>query len=138
MGWQKSSPELCARFDAALPDDTRVERRRMFGYPCAFVNGHMFTGLHEQNLIVRLPEDQRVALIGDGRARAFAVMGRTMREYVAVNDPLDVRERRLREWLAAAFTHTAGLPTKPARKGSGAASKPKLAKSKVARRTARR
>ncbi len=45
--WKKSSPALIAYFDKALPDDPRVERRQMFGYPCAFVNGQLFTGLHQ-------------------------------------------------------------------------------------------
>ena len=53
MAWRKSSPELIAAFDAALPDDRRVQRRKMFGYPCAFTGGNMFTGLHQENLIVR-------------------------------------------------------------------------------------
>jgi len=33
MRWRKSPPELIAVFDAALPDDRRVQRRSMFGYP---------------------------------------------------------------------------------------------------------
>ena len=35
--WQPSSPELIACFDACLPHAAGVERRQMFGYPCAFV-----------------------------------------------------------------------------------------------------
>lgn len=68
MAWQKSSPELIARFDACLPDDPLVERRQMFGYPCAFVNGNMFVGLHEQNLIMRLDEAGRERATAQARA----------------------------------------------------------------------
>src|SRR5438093_587047 len=45
--FDKSSPELVARFNAVLdrqagPD---VTRRQMFGYPCAWIGGNMTTGL---------------------------------------------------------------------------------------------
>jgi hypothetical protein len=33
--WRKSPDALIVLFDAALLDDPRVERRKMFGYPCA-------------------------------------------------------------------------------------------------------
>ncbi len=39
--WKKSSAKLIAAFDASLPVDPRVERRSMFGYPCAFTGGNM-------------------------------------------------------------------------------------------------
>jgi hypothetical protein len=54
--WRKSPDDLIALFHAALPDDPRIERRKMFGYPCAFVGGNLFTGLHQENVIVRLAE----------------------------------------------------------------------------------
>lgn len=68
MAWQKSSPELIARFGACLPDDPLIERRQMFGYPCAFVNGKMFVGLHEENLIMRLDEVGRERATAQARA----------------------------------------------------------------------
>ena len=39
--WKKSPPELVATFDAAIAGKPGVERRQMFGYPCAFLNGNM-------------------------------------------------------------------------------------------------
>jgi hypothetical protein len=43
----KSPPELVARFGAVLDRlaSPAVTRRPMFGYPCAWVNGNMATGL---------------------------------------------------------------------------------------------
>lgn len=55
--WKKVPPELSKRFDAALPAAADVQRRQMFGCPCAFVNGNMFAGLHENRLLVRAPEE---------------------------------------------------------------------------------
>ena len=44
----KSPPELVAAFAAAVPQAPGVVQKPMFGCPCAFVNGNMFTGLFEQ------------------------------------------------------------------------------------------
>jgi len=85
MAWEKSSESLIEAFYQALPDDERVERRKMFGFPCAFVNGNMFTGLHQKDLIVRLPEAARAELLELPGTSLFEPMaGRVMREYVAV------------------------------------------------------
>ncbi len=112
--WKKSPPDLIARFDAALPRDERVERRSMFGYPCAFTNGNMFCGLHEDRLVVRLPEADRRILLEEPGARIFEPMpGRLMKEYVVVPRPLSNPE--LSKWLATALRYAAALPPKAAR-----------------------
>src|SRR5438046_4701621 len=41
MAWRKSPPELIATFERVVPAGG-AERRLMFGYPAAFVNGKMF------------------------------------------------------------------------------------------------
>lgn len=112
MAWIRPTAELMERFGKALPDDDRVERRTMFGCPCAFVGGHMFAGLHGQGIFVRLPEARRTTLLASGRAAPFAPLpGRVMREYVVVPDPT----RRLSAWIAEALRHAATLPPKPRR-----------------------
>ena len=42
MAWRPAPPSLIALFDAVLPADSSIERRRMFGYPAAFVGGRLF------------------------------------------------------------------------------------------------
>ena len=112
MAWEKSSEDLVERFYAALPDDDGVERRKMFGYPCAFVNGNMFTGLHEQNLIVRLPEERREALFAEG-AKVFAPMqGRVMKEYVALAPDVIAEPEALSARLAESFSFVSAMPVK--------------------------
>jgi TfoX/Sxy family transcriptional regulator of competence genes len=115
--WKQVPAALAAAFDAALPASPLVQRRQMFGCPCVFVNGHMFAGLHEERLIVRLPEE--------APRRPFVVMGRTMKEYAAFEDALDLGEAELARWIDAAFRRTALLPPKA-----------KKAARKAARRTA--
>jgi TfoX/Sxy family transcriptional regulator of competence genes len=102
--WQKSNPALVERFLAGLPLTQGVERRQMFGYPCAFINGNMFAGLHEQRLIVRLPEQ--------ASAQPFEVMGKVMKEYAAIEDALDCPPAQFRDWIARALAYAGGLPPK--------------------------
>ncbi len=116
MAWKKSSERLKAVFDAALPADRRVERRQMFGYPSAFVNGHLFTGLHEERMMVRLDEVGRAELLGMEGAHTFEPMkGRPMKEYVVVPAHLHDDLGALRHWTARALSYAATLPPKAKR-----------------------
>ena len=135
--WQKSSPELVARFQAALPDDPGVERRSMFGYPAAFVGGNMFAGLHEERCLVRLDEAPRATLLAEPGAVTFAPMPvRPMREYVVV--PLDLvgDPKELAAWLGKAFAYARRLPPKAKRPVARAPKIPKPATARPAKRMA--
>ena len=111
--WEKSSQTLIDNFAKALPVDTSVEYRKMFGYPCAFVNGNMFCGLHQQDVIVRLGAEEVLARIAAGDGEAFSPMaGRTMREYLALPEADRTDVARLRRWLKLGFNHTKALPGK--------------------------
>ncbi|MBI3784315.1 MAG: TfoX/Sxy family protein [Deltaproteobacteria bacterium] len=125
MKWQKSPPQLIEAFDAALPNDPSVARRKMFGYPCAFVGGNMFCGLHQDNLIVRLDAAGRAKLLKEKGAALFEPMpGRVMREYVVVPPAIKTDAKRLASWLANGFAYAASLPPKQKVKGPA---KPKAA-----------
>jgi TfoX/Sxy family transcriptional regulator of competence genes len=111
--WTKSPPALVEIFAAALPDDPRVERRAMFGYPAAFANGHLFTGLHQDDLMLRLGESERAALLALPGAKPFAPMpGRVMREYAVVPAALHADRRALCAWMKKALAYACGLPPK--------------------------
>ena len=113
--WRKSPPDLIALFDAAIPRDARVERRKMFGYPAAFTNGHLFAGLHQEDFMVRLPEAVCDRLCESGEARPFVAMGRRMRSYVLLSPEVLADRKRLGRWIADAIKHTATLPPKATR-----------------------
>lgn len=113
MAWDKSPPELIAVFDAALPPDPAIERRQMFGYPCAFVNGNMFVGLHEDNLILRLSEADREAFIETHGTRLFEPFpGRVMREYAVVPPALRTDAAALGDWIGRSLAYASALPPK--------------------------
>jgi TfoX/Sxy family transcriptional regulator of competence genes len=124
MAWTKSSPELIAAFGAALPDDPRLQRRKMFGFEAAFANGYMLGGLFEEQLHVRLPQaalNQALALPG---AQPFSPMaGRPMKEYVCLPPAVIADPASLKAWLVQAFEYACARPPKTAGKRAGSPSK---------------
>ena len=44
MQWDKSSPELIKLFDEIAPEAEGVVKKKMFGWPCCFLAGNLFTG----------------------------------------------------------------------------------------------
>ena len=102
--WKNVPPELAARFLAALPDAANVERRQMFGCPCAFVNGNMFAGLHEDRLIVRLPDE--------AAQRPCVIMGRTMKQYALFPDAVRLTPTAMAQWVQRGHAFTSTLPAK--------------------------
>jgi TfoX/Sxy family transcriptional regulator of competence genes len=117
MKWKKAPEELVRRFDEILPADPRVERRSMFGYPCAFSGGNMFIGLHQDNLVLRLPEAERTKFLALKGATIFKPMpGRAMREYVVVPKDLIGDTKALARWVMVALAYAAALPPKKAKK----------------------
>jgi len=70
-------------FDKSVPSSVTVSRRKMFGYPAAFANGNLFIGLHQNDFIMRLSEEDRTRFRAEYGERIFEPMkGRPMREYV--------------------------------------------------------
>jgi TfoX/Sxy family transcriptional regulator of competence genes len=112
----KPVPEaLAERFGECLPSDELVERRKMFGCPCAFVNGNMFAGLHEDRVVLRLSLGEREQSIQAGTAQPFQVMGRTMREYVVLVQPMKMSASEVAGWIEQSFLFARGLPPKQAK-----------------------
>jgi TfoX/Sxy family transcriptional regulator of competence genes len=113
MEWEKSPEALVETFHQALPEDPRLVRRKMFGYPCAFVGGNMFAGLHRASIIVRLPDDERAKLLARPNATLFEPMaGRPMREYVVAPTEVGDNQAELRDWLEKAFDYATRMPAK--------------------------
>jgi TfoX/Sxy family transcriptional regulator of competence genes len=111
--WRKSPPELIAAFDQALPRHVAVERRQMFGYPCAFVRGQLFCGLFQDRALVRLGVDGAAAEVATGETEWFSPMaGRPMREYVLVPDAEVENAARFSAWLERGLRYALTLPPK--------------------------
>lgn len=98
-------------FDALVPEEPAATTRPMFGQRAAFVNGNMFMGVFGPDIMIRLPEADRDAVIGDG-GRPSEPMGRPMREYVMIprgwlDDP-----GRARPWVERSLAFVGAMPAK--------------------------
>ena len=111
MAWKKSSAALVETFDAVVPG-APAERRQMFGYPAAFVNGNLFMSLFEEHLVLRLDEGPRQALLASGGAPFEPMKGRPMKEYVIAPAKLVGDRAALRKWADKAFAYGQSLPSK--------------------------
>jgi TfoX/Sxy family transcriptional regulator of competence genes len=117
--WEKSPESLVQLFDRVVRNDPAVERRKMFGYPCAFVNGNMFTGLFGKEMFVRLAAEERLSLIGEQGAEPFEPMpGRPMKDYVVVPPDLMTREAAVIKLVARSLTFAMSLAPKIRKTGA--------------------
>ncbi len=112
MHWRKSPQELIDTFEAVMPGPPALARK-MFGFPAGFVGGRLFMGLHQEDMMLRLPEDLRAKLLRIDGARIFEpVPGRPMREYVVVPPSLIANRGQLVYWVTKAFEYGSSLEPK--------------------------
>ena len=121
MQWEKPSVELIDILEKAI-GPYPCQRRPMFGCPAFFINGHMFTGVHQHSLFVRLSEEDRRALAAEsGCEVAFEPMpGRIMKDYAVLPESVHGEPARLARWLDRSYAHVSSLPPK---EGKGEAKK---------------
>ncbi|CCB89735.1 TfoX/Sxy family protein [Simkania negevensis] len=109
--WKKSSEALVEKFQNCMDVFEELEPRKMFGYPCRFLNGNMLTGLHEENWVLRLAEEDREEIQKLG-AKPFEPMGRKMREYVLLPAEILGDETQLKAWIKRSIAFVDALPPK--------------------------
>ncbi len=113
---EKPDAATIAWYTGAVPDDARVIRSQMFGFPCSFVNGNMFFGTFSTSLVARVGADAVAARVAAGQGTIFEPMeGRAWREYVQIpTGSLSAEEIAAVARDALAFT--VALPPKPEKK----------------------
>ena len=86
----------------------------MFGYPAAFVGGNFFAGLHEENVVMRLPSPLREKLSDMAAARAFDPMGngKGMKDWFVVPPSVTGDAKKLSALLDKALPLVSSLPAK--------------------------
>ena len=114
MAWVKVPAEHHPIFHAALPNDSRVETKQMFGGIAAKVNGHVFAGLFGRSTMIWLPERDRADALALPGAAPFDPMGdgRAKSNKVMLPERMMTKPADLRRWIARAFTAAARLPPK--------------------------
>jgi TfoX/Sxy family transcriptional regulator of competence genes len=125
--WRKPQAEMVDRFHEAAAGIEGLDIRKMFGFPAGFIGGNMAVGLHQDTLIVRLPEDERRERIDSGWRQFEPMPGRPMREYLALPEAVAADPAEARRWMERAAAYVRTLPPKAAK----AAKAPKSARPKA-------
>jgi TfoX/Sxy family transcriptional regulator of competence genes len=112
--WSKSPDELIETFGRAVERLPGVVSRKMFGYPAAFLNGNLFTGLFADRWFVRLSEEDGRQLSAAGGTTFEPMPGRPMRGYLELPRDILADEARRDDWLVRSMRFAEGLPPKPA------------------------
>ena len=108
----KAPPELVERFATILERFPAAERRKMFGYPAAFVGGNLATSLFRDRWVVRLSESDAGEAIAGGAAPFEPMPGRPMKGFVLV-PPADVADDdRIAWWVERGIGLASSLPRK--------------------------
>ena len=116
MHLPKPAPSAVRLFEEFAPGTTGVAARKMFGQPCAFVNGNMFFGVLGKDLFVRLSETDRAKASKIPGFDAFEpVPGRPMREYFVLPRSILEDRTQLRQWVARSVSYASSLPPKKPR-----------------------
>jgi hypothetical protein len=111
----ETTPEVIAAYEAALPEDDRVKRKKMFGSPCAFVKRQMFFGTFEETLVARVGPERVRSLANQPGMQVFTLSpGKTWDDYVQMD--LSVAPAVFAELAAEALSWADALPKK--RKGN--------------------
>jgi hypothetical protein len=108
-----SPPELIARFAAILDRFPQAQRRKMFGYPAAFVGGNLATGLFGDGWMVRLGPDEADRVVSEGGGLPFEPMpGRRMSGYVLLAREVIADDAAMDAWVDRALAFARSLPAK--------------------------
>lgn len=114
--WERSPDALVARFAAILEGFPAAERRRMFGYPAAFVGGNLATALHGPRWVVRLGSDDQAAAAATGATPFEPMPGRTMRGWLVLPAAVVEDDATLADRVDRSLAFAASLPPKESRR----------------------
>ncbi len=116
--WKKAPQQNIDFFNKVLENHPEVEKRKMFGYPCAFLGGNMFFGLFEETYFLRLPEEERARINSLHQAAPFEPLpGRAMKEYVALSTEVISDGEAFQTWFEKSILFASSLPAKEKKGG---------------------
>jgi TfoX/Sxy family transcriptional regulator of competence genes len=111
--FEKSPPELIARFDSVVERFPAAERRKMFGYPALFVGGNLVTGLFADRWMIRLgPDDLATMLELPGGGPFEPMGGKPMKGYATVPMNVVADDATIDDWIGRAIAFGQTLPAK--------------------------
>ncbi len=113
MKWVKAPEELKEFLEKAMTG-IDCEKRPMFGYPAYFVNSHMFIGLFQDKLFVRLSPQQMTSLSAKfpSISNLEPMPGRPMKDYFVLPKGLYTNMRMFKDVVQTSAEYTRTLTPK--------------------------
>src|SRR5659263_288340 len=110
MAWKKPNEEL-SKFLEERISAFDVKKKKMFGCPVYFANDNMFAGVFENDIFIRLSEQDRNKINSENdEVMPFEPMkGRVMKEYVVLPDSLYNVPEKFHELLSSSYDHVSSL-----------------------------
>jgi TfoX/Sxy family transcriptional regulator of competence genes len=117
MAWKKPSEELSQFLDERMAS-FNVKKKKMFGCPVYFANDNMISGVFENDIFIRLSEQERKKISSESdEVMPFEpVKGRIMKEYVVLPDSLYNDPEKFYELLRSSYEYVSTLPSKQKKK----------------------
>lgn len=108
---QHAPADRVALYDKLIATRPEIERKGDAN-PYTSLNGNMFTLLHQENLAIRLSEDEREKFLKKYKTSLFEAYGTVMKEYVAVPDSLLEKTKELSKYLDLSYEYAKTLKAK--------------------------
>jgi len=115
MKWEKPSQQIIKAFEKIVPVIIGIEKRKMFGFPCVFINSNMFMGVFADSIFLRLSKIDREQFLKLEDAKVFEPLpGRIMKEYAVFPEWVLKKENTdtINDWVYRSFEYAASLPPK--------------------------
>jgi TfoX/Sxy family transcriptional regulator of competence genes len=103
---------LAERIRKRLAGRIGVAEKKMFGGLAFLLDGNMFCGVHNREMIVRLDPKKVPGALAQPHTRMFDVSGRPMKGWLLVKPTGLENNRALAKWLRRATEYAASLPKK--------------------------
>jgi TfoX/Sxy family transcriptional regulator of competence genes len=110
--WQKPSEQTISVYQDVVSQLDGIEKRKMFGCPCAFVNGNMFFGVYQDQLFLRMDIEQREHLSQIIAINPFSPMGKVMKAYISIPSEIVNEQKKLLTLVKNALINAQVLPPK--------------------------
>jgi TfoX/Sxy family transcriptional regulator of competence genes len=113
MQWKKPSLELGKLLEKAVKSFD-CQKKMMFGSPVYTVNGNMFAGVHEDNIFIKLSQQEIQEILSVHKStKPFEPMrGRIMKGYVVISAEIYSHPDKFHQWLGRSHRFALSLPPK--------------------------
>jgi TfoX/Sxy family transcriptional regulator of competence genes len=113
MKMPSPTPDAVRLLEGLVEGDDRLEVRKLFGQPAAFVRGNLCLGVFGGDVFARLSEADRARAQKLRGVRPFEPMpGRPMSGYLVLPKDTWKSPKARRDWVERAVQHTLTLPPK--------------------------